>query len=348
MIVAESGVILAVGAGVVLLAVCMVVHLVGRAFGRPRDQQQAEFDALVLTNLQSGTISDVFLRQLRSVPRDVARRGLIHALKALGEQYLATVQQLYDQLGFAPHALRALNSYRWMRRAEAALELGALRRVEAAPVCLHMLRDRRPEARIAAAWALSDMGATHALRSILESIPVCSRWAISDVVEVVRGLGEAAVPELHAIIATSTVRQARLAAIEALGELAHGDSFPVVEALQGDRDLEMRVYVTRALGRIGGDGVMAALGRALKDPAWEVRAVAARSLGAYREADALALLQGALADPSWWVRLNAAESMANQETEGADALRQSLQSGDSFARAMATQMLQTLQLRGGA
>ncbi len=343
----ESGILAAIGISTAGVIVCMVLHLIGRAILRPQDARQADLDALTIATLQAGTPTEDVIRHLRRAPRDLSRRALVHALKALGDAHIVSVAAIYDQLGLAPHALRALTSMRWSRRAEAALELGAFKRREAGPECLRMLQDRRPEVRTAASRALSDLGASETVRAVFDVIPVATRWAISDAVELIHGFGEAAVPELHAMVTTKdTKRQARLAAIEALGELAHAGSINLLRSLFAEDDVEIRATAARALGRIGGADVVASLGSALKDIAWEVRAVAARALGHCDDPAALVHLRDALNDPSWWVRLNAAESLGSREAQGADALRDAGGGKDPAARDMAVQMLERLQLRG--
>jgi len=345
----ESGVPWAVGVGLAALVAAMILHLLSRALTRSRNERQADLDAHVMATLQSADqpTGDLEAR-LRRAPHAIARRSLVRAIRALGDDALPRITQIYDALGFGEVAARELRAFSWTRRAEAAMEFGALRRADAAADCMRMLRDRRPEMRLAAARALSDMAAPGALRAILEGIPQATRWAISDTVELAHRFGEAGVPELHGTLSESTNRSARLGALEAIGEIQHADSLPILEAHLADKDVDVRAYATRAIGRIGGDAAVPLLVRSLRDSAWEVRAVAARALAPVRDPDALEALQAALADASWWVRLNAAESIAAQEAEGADTLRRTLASQDKFARDIATQMLERLQSREAA
>ena len=338
----------ALAVAVVILAMAMLLHMVVRALSRTHTERQREMDGLVLASLQSGAQADELVLRLQQSNSDLSRRALVHALRSLGEPYFQFVSYVYDRLNLSAHAMRDLRSYRWIRRAEAALELGAFRRPEVLSDGLALLRDPQPEVRMAAARALSDLGSPQAVRALLESIPLATRWAISDMVDLVRVFGEAAGPELLATLSQSPVRQARLAAIEALGEIAHAPAYALILPFLSDPDMEFRVTATRALGRLGGHGVYEALGRAVKDSAWQVRAVAARALGAYRGAEACAILEGALTDAAWWVRLNAADALAQQSTLGAESLRKQLNSPDVFARDIAAQMLQQLQPGGNA
>jgi HEAT repeat protein len=331
-----------IGGAVVLLAAAMVFHLLARAVTRSRAERQRELDGILLSAAQSGAAADEVVARLRRTPPAYARRSIVHAIRSLGEAYRPYLAYIYENLGFVGRAIHDLQSYSWARRAEAALEVGALKRTEAVNACLDLLRDPHPEVRVAASRALSDLGVAGTIRPMLEAIPICTRWAISDAVDLVRNFGEAAGPELLAVLAQSTSRQARLAAIEALGEIQFGEAYAVIEPFLLDPDLEFRVAATRALGRIGGHGVFEALGRALRDPAWQVRAAAARSLGLYRHAQAVALLEQGLSDPAWWVRINSAEALGQQDAQGAEALRKSLQSTDAFARDLAAQMLQQI------
>lgn len=336
-----------VASGIAALALLMIGHLAARALWRTRAERQREMDGMVLSSLQAGIQADELILRLAKDNPDLARRALIHGLRALGKDFIPFITYVHDQLGFGLRAMRDLRSYSWVRRAEAALELGALRKTEAVTDCLALLRDPHPEVRLAAARALSDIGAPQAVRPLLEAIPQCTRWAISDAVDLVKMLGAAAGPELEATLAQSTVKQARLAAVEAIGEVGHREAYDTVRSFLNDSDIEFRIAATRSIGRLGGRDVFEALGKALKDSAWQVRAAAARALGAYREPEALQLLETALTDAAWWVRLNAAESLSQHSAQGVESLRRTLNSSDAFARDIAAQMLQRLQPGGG-
>jgi len=341
----ESGVFWMIGGAVGLVASAMLAHIVHRALSRSRELLQIELDLAVEAAFRDGAVDEDLLSRLRRVPSDVARRSLVHALMALGPDHRDAVADAYGRLGFVEQPLHELRSWNWTRRAEGALELGAFRRVEAAPRCLAMLASRMPEARLAAARALSDMAAPGAVRPVLEAIATCTRWAIGDTVGLIHGWGPAAVPELHATLRESPVRQARMAAVEALGELAHRESRAIADPLLDEPDAELRTCVARAIGRMGGDGAIDLLKRSLDDSSWEVRAVAARALGAYGDA-AAPLLQEALNDPSWWVRMNAGEALTGLQAAGVASLRETLGSNDLFARDMAKQMLDRVRVRG--
>ncbi len=334
-----------VGGAIAALALFMLLHLFSRAFTRTRQQKQTAVDNAFLRLLQAGISADDFLAAARKPSRRYARRAVLHAFRSLGETFREFLTYTYDQLGFCAQAIRDCGSGSWTTRAEGVLELGAFRKGEAIPHALTLLNDTHVEVRIAAARALSDIGAPGTIRPILDAIPVCTRWAISDAVDLIRPFGESAGPELLQVLRDSTTLQARLAAVEAIGEIAYRDAFKVIEPLLGDQEVDLRAAATRALGRLGGHGLYPALGRALKDPAWQVRAVAARQLGSYRGPEAVALLEVALGDPAWWVRVNAAEALRLQEAQGADSFRKMSASPDKFASDLAAQMLEALEGR---
>lgn len=330
-----------------IVAAAAALHLLARRGSRNAAERQRDLEGTIVYALQAGTVADEMVQRLGREPRALVRRSIAHALRSLGEPYLNYLGYVYDQMSFPPEAKVDLASRDWRRRAEAALELGALRRTEALPELLRLLRDPSSVVRIAATRALCDIGSPETIRPILEAIPVSTRWAISDAVEFVVSFGDLAAPALLQTLVESPSRPARLAAIEALGEFAYAGAYDAIETALEDPDLEFRVTATRALGRIGGAKIFSGLGRAMKDPAWQVRAAAARALGSYRDPRAVALLETGLIDPAWWVRLNSAEGLSRQEARGQETLRKNLKNTDTFARDVAAQMLQNLQ-PGGA
>lgn len=338
----------AIGGGIAGVALAMVLHLIGRGLFHSQDARQRGFDVYVVGELQTGVLGEEFIRRLKRVPQDMARRSLVHALQVLGPSWLSYIRSIYDHLGFGAAALRAMQSRNVSRRAQAAIELGVMQHAEAAQECMRLLSERYPEVRLAAVRALGMLKVPGVLRIVLESIPVCSRWAVGDAVELIRSWGESAAAELMDIAARTTYRAARVAAIEGLGEIRCQEAVPVFERMLSHSDLEARVAAARALGEVTGADAVRCLGLALRDPAWEVRAAAARALAAHNDPQVPVLLKTVLGDASWWVRQNAGEALGTQESAGAEALRQTLSGSDSFARDIATQMLEKLGLGGAS
>src|SRR5204862_117894 len=74
------------------------------------------------------------------------------------------------------------------------------------------------------------------------------------------------------------------------------------------------------------------LTEALRDPEWPVRAMAAKALGRVGGQGAIAALCEALKDRQWWVRANAAEALRLVGPAGRDALIRMLDADDTYAR----------------
>jgi len=80
--------------------------------------------------------------------------------------------------------------------------------------------------------------------------------------------------------------------------------------------------------------------RALADPDWPVRAMAAKALGRIASADAVEPLTRALRDREWWVRSNAAGALKLLGPRGQQALIDTLEDEDPYARHQAVLMLE--------
>jgi len=100
----------------------MFLHLLARVFAGSRQDRQGDMDSFMLTTLQSGATPDGIARSISRMPRRLARKGLLHAFRTLGEPSFGHISAVYDQLRFDADALRDIRSFSWIRRAEAALE----------------------------------------------------------------------------------------------------------------------------------------------------------------------------------------------------------------------------------
>lgn len=120
-------------------------------------------------------------------------------------------------------------------------------------------------------------------------------------------LSQAAAPAQQAL--ADEDRGVRREAVAVLGWLKYPAALDDLARLaNGDADDEVRRAATGALG-YGGNEVLPALLRALRDEAWTVREEAAAVLGKLRLAGAAPALITALDDEYWQVRLRAARSL---------------------------------------
>jgi HEAT repeat protein len=151
--------------------------------------------------------------------------------------------------------------------------------------------------------------------------------SVDDVAGVVRAAGDES-------------REVRIAAVAGLATL--GDGAEAVRTLVADSDPLVRAAALAALGELGcAEGDFAAVGEALRAPAWQVREGAARALKGATVDVAVPRLAEALADAHLDVRKAAVLSLTRYAgAPGArDALSIALKDGDADVRAYARRAL---------
>ena len=120
------------------------------------------------------------------------------------------------------------------------------------------------------------------------------------------------------------------------------------EILSSHPDPAERSRAARELGMIGGEDALAALARALRDPAKEVRASAATALASAGR-PATPFLVAAMADGNWVVRYRAAEALGSiRDPRSVAALVQALGDARDHVRYMAAKGLGRLGERSAA
>jgi len=115
----------------------------------------------------------------------------------------------------------------------------------------------------------------------------------------------------------------RWRACQALGKIAHPDSFIVISRLFADQDKVLRTYATEALGHYLTDDAEKYLIRALRDSAWDVRVKAASQLGERKSTEAVSpLIYMAESDPELVVKREAVKALGKiANTESLDFLQ---------------------------
>jgi HEAT repeat protein len=198
-------------------------------------------------------------------------------------------------------------------RVEAARLLEPWGTAEAVDALAAALLDASAPVRQAAAQSLSELKNPAVGERLLP-------WAGHPLPEVraaaLRGLRElrlpaAAEPALQALHDEDAA--VRREAVGVLGWLKWQSALPLLAQLaQQDPAAEVRRIAAGALGLAaepGLDGAVAALVRALQDPAWTVREEAATTLGRLKAASAVEALLQTLDDAYWQVRLRAARAL---------------------------------------
>jgi HEAT repeat protein len=299
-----------------------------------------------MTALGTGPVSDMRMRELRSLARGAARgreeQEDLLALLSTGRLPPRDDRRLPFELALRRAGLhralrRACRSRRPVTRGRAALVwaglglLGAERRI--APLTW----DPDPDVRAAATQALAMCRSEEAAWALLDAL----REGHVEPQRVVERLtGEWAVSPLLTAFHLPAFAGARDWLAEALGLTGDARAERPLMRLLADGDEGQRTRACRALGRLGQESSGGVLVRALSDESAAVRAQAARALADLRDQRSVYALVQLLSDNSWWVRARAAEALRALGTQGLAALRWCAETHpDPYARERALEAL---------
>jgi HEAT repeat protein len=133
------------------------------------------------------------------------------------------------------------------------------------------------------------------------------------------------------------------ALIEMVGAIPLPSMYDLILEFAGHPDMEVRVRVARALGRLNilVKPVTRALAGLTKDDAWEVQAQALKSLGRLHVTTSLETLRRGMFSPHWHCRRNAGFALANLGGAGLKHLKEiAAQRADRYAADMARMVLE--------
>jgi HEAT repeat protein len=249
------------------------------------------------------------------------------------------ISQAFEELGFVDLYMDGLSASWWWRRADSAERLGLARAIRATDALVARMEDPVAEVRMRAAKSLGEIRGRAAVRPLVEALARPSRWSTLRVADILSRMGEEAAEEIR-IAWPRLTRPARLASLDILGKLHRLESIDFIAGVLRNADSDERARAAHALGMIGHAGPVPDLVRALQDPDWPVRAMSAKALGRIGSADAVEPLARALRDKEWWVRSNAAGAMKLLGPRGQQALVDTLEDQDPYARHQAVLMLQ--------
>ena len=249
------------------------------------------------------------------------------------------ISQAFDELGYVDDYLRRLGAARWWTRADAAERLGLAQAARATEALVARMGDPVAEVRLRAAKALGEIRGKAAVRPLIEALSQPSRWSTLRVADILSHMGAEAAeslceewPKLPPV--------AKLSALDILGKLGRPEAIEFVRGVLAAGDPDQRARAAHALGMIGHHKPIDDLVTALRDPDWPVRAMAAKALGRIGSPLAVEPLAAALKDKEWWVRSNAAGALKVIGPRGQQALLDTLDESDTYARQMAVLMLE--------
>lgn len=114
---------------------------------------------------------------------------------------------------------------------------------------------------------------------------------------------------------------ARAVMIDAVGASGDYRALALLSTLAAAPEVVLRMAALRALGSLAHPDAAETVEVALKDDAWDVRAEAAMAAGKIGAARLVPHLVALLDDPEWWVRFRATDALARMGGSGVEALR---------------------------
>lgn len=289
-----------------------------------------------------------FLEWVKGVSKEVPRLGFLD--RRVGEDLVlqpstppapeekARMATAFQVWGHAGRYRKALGSWRWWKRAEAAEKLGLAGIKSALPPLIQCLDDPEPEVRFRAAKALGALKVRAAIKPLIGALAQPTRWSSIRIADILADLGRDVGGDLMEAFPGLDPR-AQAMALDILARIQPpGSEVWLIERLSSPHP-DVRARACHALGGLGTSLAGSALISRVSDSAWPVRAMAAKALGRLGHLPAIPALKTATGDPEWWVRANSAEALRRFGEPGLEALEELLEGPDAFARHQAVMML---------
>jgi HEAT repeat protein len=248
--------------------------------------------------------------------------------------------ELYRKLGFLKRDLRALRSWRAVRRAGAAADLGVIRAAEATPKLSEAVLDPDVRVRQAAVWAIGQSGTSATVGGLVRVLGDKNLLVAHRAQEVLAERGREVTEAILGYAGSTASRSGRLAAIELIGWLRITTAADLLVTFTSDLDPEVRVKSVKAAAAIGDPRFLEIFHALLEDPSWPVRCQAAKGLSLFGSPSSVPFLAKALRDRQWWVRFYAATALAEGGLAGEEALTAALDDAEPLVRDMARYLLE--------
>ena len=280
-----------------------------------------------------------FASLTRQLSANTRLTGGVLAQLIQGEQGLSRAK-LFDALApyglpdIASNELKNLQSIYTSKRLWAAANLQYLAAdTTIASALKSALKDRESTIRLASAQALSALAQADATCVIIRSL--CARRAIpwGRIVELMPGLGQAAITPLITSLTDNTLTDdERAVTLAALGVLKATPAEALIDEHISHSSKHVRIQACKALGNLCATKSITTLMQAMTDDAWEVRVVCAHALGQIAGSVSVAALSAHLSDPVYWVRYNCADALSRISPDGLSELQKQSNSEDPFVR----------------
>jgi len=337
--------LLALVAGVLTL-ILFIRKFVERGWGIYKEKNEWRLNRLLETYRVSESEDSISQLKLLNRSERLVFRGLLQKLaeEAEGEK-LKGLSKIYDAVGFADEHIRALKyANLWWKKAEAAHHLGHMMIHRARPALIKGLDDKNTEVRLEATWALGHMGFVEDLPKIVKSMSYFFKIAALRMDAFIFEMGKPALPVLLELCRHPEF-EVKLLALHLVGEFKDPEALKILIPLLNSDNLECQLAACKAIGTIGEKEGLKELLPHFKDKAWQMRAQVAKQLGRHGYDEAISALKEGMEDLAWWVRHNTGEAFSTMGKKGEEALKETLNSQDRYARDMAHQWLDELEER---
>ncbi len=318
---------------------CMLVLVARRAWADRRRAKRREREAatvrLLMDWLDGKATDEAAASAVRRRPAEALGLMLDISHLVRGDA-VARLAGLAREAGAGRWALRRLRRGRAKGRITAARFLGFLNLSGAEPgsevALLDGLSDRFPKVRLAAAEALCELDRLPPAETLASRMRLDEFSPSLTLLGLLLRLAERRPDEVRALLGLPVAPRVRAYAMEALastGDYRLLESF-VAEA--SSAEVDARVAALRALGAMAHPAARPAVAAGLADPSWEVRVQAAHAVGRIGLTDLAPELERALDDDAWWVRYRSAEALWRLGPAGQSVLHRERERPDRVGR----------------
>lgn len=322
-----------IAAGIILLFQMKIKHNAEQKQTERYKEKHRDYFVYVQSHLHDDVELELPPGKLKRLERRVIQDRFMEWIEQFKGDARTKLLGLCRKAGFVEEDIRALSSFRYGRRIEAAYRLGGMRAEEAVPALEELMNRTQysPQTIIIARAIAKSADRPDQIRAMLSKLlsyekPIHHLAADIlletrlDAASLVRKLLDDPNPNLVKVGLVAMWGQAVPAVVPTLDRLVGSDQKDV-------RAEAVKLYLSSnpALK----DETIAQL---MNDKEWEVRAAAAKALGRLHAAGSIPLLAAALQDESWHVRHNSAESLALLGEQGFEVLCRAASSGTGAAR----------------
>ena len=333
--------VLALAGAVILLAIFLLIERSAAALVRLRtSRREPTLSRLLFQAIQGSPVNASAFRRLGRFDRKLVRSILLGLALDLRGDTGEAIAALYRELGFLKKDLARLKSWRPVRRANAAADLGLIHTTETMPGLVRALQDPDVRVRQAAVWAIGQVGTPASLAGLVHLLGDRSLVVAHRVQEVLAERGREVADSILRYGETTSSRSGRLAAVQLIGWLRITTGVDLLLSGMRDLDPEVRVKSVKAAAAVGDPRFLETFHSRLEDVRWEVRCQAAKGLSLFGAAASVPRLAAALRDHHWWVRFYAATALAEVGPAGEEALSTALHDPEPSVQEMARYLLE--------